>query len=142
MLQALKKKLNEQKGFTLIELLAVMVILGIIAAIAIPSVGKLINHTQDKATVAEAIQIINAAKLYASENNPADGTALTSTQLASYLENVKTTNTGYTVTVSRDSNGRYSYTISNHPAVAIINKNTTPVGTATSVSEADLIAYK
>jgi type IV pilus assembly protein PilA len=76
MVQALKKKLKSEKGFTLIELLAVIVILGIIAAIAIPSIGKLISHTQDKAQVAEAIQIIDAAKLYTSEKTPDNGTTV------------------------------------------------------------------
>ena len=35
--------LKNEKGFTLIELLAVIVILGIIAAIAIPSIGGIIQ---------------------------------------------------------------------------------------------------
>ena len=35
----LQKRLNNEKGLTLVELLAVIVILGIIAAIAMPSIG-------------------------------------------------------------------------------------------------------
>ena len=35
----LQKRLKNEKGLTLVELLAVIVILGIIAAIAVPSIG-------------------------------------------------------------------------------------------------------
>ena len=42
------KKNMTRKGFTLIELLAVIVILGILLAIAIPSVTKYINESKKK----------------------------------------------------------------------------------------------
>lgn len=47
--QAIKRRLSKeenQKGFTLIELLAVIVILGIIAVIAIPLIGNVINNSK------------------------------------------------------------------------------------------------
>lgn len=61
--QLLNKKLNNEKGMTLIELLAVIVILAIIAAIAVPAIGNIINNSRDKAVLAEASNVLSAAKL-------------------------------------------------------------------------------
>ena len=44
----LQKRLKNEKGLTLVELLAVIVILGIIAAIAVPSIGNIIDNSRDK----------------------------------------------------------------------------------------------
>ncbi len=61
--------LKPQKGFTLVELLAVIVILGIIAAIAVPAIGKIVQNSHDKAAKSEAIIALNAAQLYFLEND-------------------------------------------------------------------------
>lgn len=57
------KKLNNSKGFTLVELLAVIVILGIIVAIAVPAVGGIINKAETGASEAEVELIEDAARL-------------------------------------------------------------------------------
>lgn len=57
------RRLKNQKGLTLVELLAVIVILGIIAGIAVPSIGKIIDNSKRDAAIANALQVINATNL-------------------------------------------------------------------------------
>jgi type IV pilus assembly protein PilA len=63
------KVLKNEKGLTLIELLAVMVILGIIAAIAIPAIGGIIQNSREDAVKSDAIAILEAAKLAVASND-------------------------------------------------------------------------
>jgi type IV pilus assembly protein PilA len=65
----LQKRLKNEKGLTLVELLAVIVILGIIAAIAVPSIGNIVDNSRIKAVKADAQNALAAANMYFTEND-------------------------------------------------------------------------
>lgn len=59
----------DNNGFTLVELLAVIVILAIILAVAIPKITTLIENSQINAFKSNEKMMIKAAKTYAEANN-------------------------------------------------------------------------
>ncbi|MCH1626583.1 competence type IV pilus major pilin ComGC [Fredinandcohnia quinoae] len=65
----LKKLVKNEKGLTLVELLAVIVILGIIAAIAVPSIGAIIDNSKKDAHIANAQQMVSGAKIAVTGNS-------------------------------------------------------------------------
>lgn len=67
------KMLKNQKGMTLVELLAVMVIVGIIAAISIPAIGGLIENSRKDAAVSAATSLVEAARMYVAAEGKSNG---------------------------------------------------------------------
>ncbi|WP_231514968.1 competence type IV pilus major pilin ComGC [Oceanobacillus salinisoli] len=62
-MERFKKWMKKEKGFTLVELLAVIAILGIIVAIAVPSIGNVIGKAEGEAEEANKELLENAARL-------------------------------------------------------------------------------
>jgi type IV pilus assembly protein PilA len=80
--------LKNRKGVTLVELLAVLVIMGIIAAIAVPTIGGLIESSKQKAAEASYTAVLSAAQNYVSGEGLEASDTFTSTDLVTdeYLD--------------------------------------------------------
>jgi type IV pilus assembly protein PilE len=106
---------KNRKGFTMIELMVVVVIVGVLAAIAIPIYGKYIKNARVTEATGRIGEIVTAAKAWAQDNQDASGNPtwpsaaggivdLSSTQYFSYAitagggSNANTTGLGVTAT--------------------------------------------
>lgn len=82
----LKKIWNKEDGFTLVELLGVIVILGIILAIAIPSIGNIVDNARKDTNDAQEELVIDAAQMYFLENSDASTVTVQKLIEDKYLE--------------------------------------------------------
>ena len=69
MFSIIKKRMSEEKGFTLIEMLIVIIILGILLAIAVPAYLKFKDRANVSAAQANIRAMVPAVEAFNADNN-------------------------------------------------------------------------
>ena len=120
MLHKLQQRAQDEKGFTLIELLVVILIIGILAAIALPAFLNQRAKAQDSEAKSSVRTAQTAMETYYTDNQKYTGaTDVILEGIEPALQNANSftvdsaTDTAYTVSVVSKSNDATKYSITN-----------------------------
>ncbi|MEG6522546.1 type II secretion system protein [Desulfotomaculum sp. 1211_IL3151] len=106
------KMLRNRKGFTLVELMVVVVIIGILSAIAVPIYGTVTTRAADGADEANIRTIKGAGMMYVTEAGPPSTDLTVVSELDPYLEGgLSAIVVPPESTAGKDGNKTYSVTI-------------------------------
>ncbi|WLD92248.1 type II secretion system protein [Alkalihalobacillus sp. AL-G] len=134
-----QRLVKSERGFTLVELLATIVILGIIAAIAVPAIGNIMENSKKEAHLANAEQIIEAARLKVTSDGGTSDADITLNELvtAGFLSSIPKVpgddSNSYhkdesKVVISKDGNQViYSVLLTDGTTAYVANDNGSPV---------------
>ena len=110
----LKKIWNKEDGFTLVELLGVIVILGIILAIAVPGIGNIVDNARTKTAEQQETLVIDAAQIYFLDTGESASVKVEDLITKGYLEDKKDFDSALkskSVTKTTDANGKETYKV-------------------------------
>jgi prepilin-type N-terminal cleavage/methylation domain-containing protein len=91
------RKLMNRKGFTMIELMVVVVIVGVLAAVAVPMYGKYVKNARMTEATARIGEIVTASKAWAVENEDASGNPVWPSGSGGIVDLTASENFSYTI---------------------------------------------
>ena len=99
MIQAtMRKRRDGEAGFTLVELLVVIVVLGVLSAVVVFSVGGISNKSKRSACLSDVSAVQTAEEAYYAQNN--SYTTIANLVTAKLLRSAPVTTNGYTITAN------------------------------------------